>query len=140
MFWNKKLLTTDDRPSDEVIFAQRIAQAHAKGDKRTELVHRLMLVSMEAEKTRVAMESIVDNYSDGLSDLTQEACHLFATPLASDISTLERLVSDHFETIENLAGTANELMSKLIPLQLSIDELRALGPAKVLALLETDAP
>jgi hypothetical protein len=49
MLWKKKPLKTDDRPSDEGFFAQRISKADAERDKRAELVHRLMLVSMEAE-------------------------------------------------------------------------------------------
>jgi hypothetical protein len=66
----EKSLKTDDRPSDEGFLAQRISKADAERDKRAELVHRLMLVLMEAGNIRAAMESIVNNYSDGPSDLT----------------------------------------------------------------------
>ncbi len=65
----EKTAKTDERPSDEALFAHRTAHVHDHGDKRTELVHWLMLVSMEAEKIRIAMENTVENYSDGLSDL-----------------------------------------------------------------------
>jgi hypothetical protein len=59
------------------------------------------------------MQSIVDNYSDGLSELTHEACHLHPTPLAAEIQCLERSIIDNFETIEALDDSAQDLLIKL---------------------------
>ena len=69
------------------------------------------------------MQSIVENYSVSLTELTHDACHLFPTPLAVEIENFERLISDHFETVEHLAAAAQGLMSQLIPLQLAKDAL-----------------
>lgn len=121
MFWKKAPQTVTPRPTDNELFAQRIAEAHAKGDERTALTYRLLLISIEAEKIRESMESIVENYSDGLTDLTRDACHLFPLPLAVEIMNLERLISDNFEVVESLAEAVSTVMSQLVPLQLAKD-------------------
>ncbi|KAA8693131.1 Unknown protein sequence [Pseudomonas caricapapayae] len=113
MFWRKKKVP--EVPEDQ-LFAQLITVAHASGDQRTELLYRTLLVALEAEKIRAAIRNIVDNYSDGLSDLTHDACHLLSAPLASELETLERLVIDNFESVEDLADRAQDVLIKLTPL------------------------
>ncbi|MQT98138.1 hypothetical protein [Pseudomonas helleri] len=115
MFWKKK----KPEVALDQLLARQIAEANASGDQRTELTYRLLLVSQQTDIIRVAMQSIVDNYSDGLSDLTHEACHLFPIPLAAEIERLERLVADNFEEIEGLADSAGDLLIKLAPLQVA---------------------
>ena len=115
MFWKKK----KPEVALDQLLARPIAEANASGDQRTELTYRLLLVSQQTDIIRVAMQSIVDNYSDGLSDLTHEACHLFPIPLAAEIERLERLVADNFEEIEGLADSAGDLLIKLAPLQVA---------------------
>jgi hypothetical protein len=73
----------------------------------------VLFLAQDAEKIRVSMQSIADNYSDGLSDLTRGACHLFPTPLADEVEGLERLVIDTFEMVEGVADTAKDLVIKL---------------------------
>ena len=109
MFWKKKVVAL----TGEQFFIETIAAAHESGDQRIELTYRLLLLAQDAEKIRVSMQSIVDNYSDGLSDLTQRACHLFPTPLAAEVVGLERSVIDTFEMVEGLADTAQDLVIKL---------------------------
>lgn len=109
MFWKKKApIATGDQ-----IIAQMITQAYGSGDQRTELTCRLLQVAQEAEKIRVSMQSIVDNYSDRLSELTHDACHLFPTPLAVQIENLERTVSNIFEEVEGFADASQDLLIKL---------------------------
>ena len=115
MFWKKK----KPEVALDQLLAQQIAEANASGDQRTELTYRLLLVAQEAQTMRVAMQNIVDNYSDGLSDLTHEACHLFPIPLAAEIERLECLVHENFEEIEALADRSGDLLIKLAPLQVS---------------------
>lgn len=109
MFWKKKTPVMSD--AQRVV--QAIAHADANGEPRTELTYRLLQVAQEAEKIRVSMQSIVDNYGDGLSDLTREACHLFSTPLAVEIEGLERSIIDMFEEVEGLADKAQDLVIKM---------------------------
>lgn len=127
MFWNRKkpepkvapVPLVDRQIAVDQLVARQIAEANASGDKRTELTYRLLLVSQQTDVIRKAMQSIVDNYGDGLSELTHEACHLFPIPLAAEIERLERLVSDNFEEIEALADHAGDLLIKLAPLQVA---------------------
>jgi len=115
MFWKKKKTEV----ALDQLMARQIAEANASGDQRTELTYRLLLVSQQTEIIRMALQSIVENYSDGLSELTHEACHLFPIPLAAEIERLERLVADSFEEIEVLADSAGDLLIKLAPLQVA---------------------
>lgn len=115
MFWKKK----KSEVLPDQLLARQIAVANASGDQRTELTYRLLLVAQEAQKMREAMQCIVDNYGDGLSDLTHEACHLFPIPLAFEIERLERLVRENFEEIDALADHAGDLLVRLAPLQVS---------------------
>lgn len=109
MFWKKKIVAL----KDDQLFIQTIAAANERGDQHIELTYRLVLLAQDAEKIRVSMQSIVDNYSNGLSDLTREASRLFPTPLAAEVEGLERTVIDAFEMAEGLADAAKDLVIKL---------------------------
>ncbi len=114
MFWKKQEKSS---VSEDEKIRQLLEAARRSGDKKTELTFRLIQVSTEAEKIRASMGAITDIYSDALSDLTTEACHLFPTDLAVAIEDLEALTESIFEEVESLADRSGDIVLRISKLQ-----------------------
>lgn len=105
--WTKKTISEGEKVRLIIEAAQR------SGDKKTELTFLLIQVAEEAKKIRASMEAITDIYSDALSDLTAEACHLFPTDLAVSIEDLETLTESIFEEVESLSDRSGDLVIRI---------------------------
>lgn len=116
MFWKRKSPHTPQPApvsADNGSFQDIISDAERRGDRRTQLVFRLIQVADEAQKMQASMQFITDSYSDVLTDLTQNADQLLPGQLADDAQEIERLVIEAFEGINDLAERSADLVIKL---------------------------